>query len=210
MFDVTLDVAAEDVLQTDSLVNMAVHWTALDANGTEVSSGTAQAGGNRLSISGEGAYDGTLRLLLSDDHRPTTSPASTRITPLNPSPSSKSTRQTRPTRWTNRTSRPFPTQPSPPPLIVTRPPTNGTATPRTLSSPARSQPKSFRRNGWVLLVIPGTPPPVELVWNEAAGPSVTVDANGNVDLTFSLVQRPDRRHVPRSARGGLCRRPYVP
>ena len=37
-------------------------------------------------------------------------------------------------------------------------------------------------------VIPGTPPPIELVWNEAAGPSVTAEANGSVDLTFSLVR----------------------
>ena len=53
----------------------------------------------------------------------------------------------------------------------------------------RDSPNPFDATvGFSWKVIPGTPPPVELVWNEAAGPSVTVDANGNVDLTFSLVR----------------------
>ena len=67
MFDITLNVAAEDVLQSAYLANMAVNWTVLDADGTEISNGSAQAGGNALPISGEGAYDGVLVLQLPND-----------------------------------------------------------------------------------------------------------------------------------------------
>ena len=190
MFDVTLDVAAEDVLQTDSLVNMAVHWTALDANGTEVSNGTAQAGGNRLSISGEGAYDGTLRLLLSDD------PPTYYI----PGFSTNYTFESEPVEQVNETNTTDevdePDEPTLPDATLPATVDCDTATYEWDSNATDvvitctvTNPNPFDATvGFSWKVIPGTPPPVELVWNEAAGPSVTVDANGNVDLTFSLVR----------------------
>ncbi|MEC8168134.1 MAG: hypothetical protein VX052_03875, partial [Candidatus Thermoplasmatota archaeon] len=162
----------------------------LDANGTEVSNGTAQAGGNRLSISGEGAYDGTLRLLLSDD------PPTYYI----PGFSTNYTFESEPVQQVNETNTTDevdePDEPTLPDATLPATVDCDTATYEWDSNATDvvitctvTNPNPFDATvGFSWKVIPGTPPPVELVWNEAAGPSVTVDANGNVDLTFSLVR----------------------
>ena len=190
MFDITLGVAAEDVLQSAYLANMAVDWTVLDADGTEISNGSAQAGGNELPISGEGIYDGILVLVIDNDPPTYYIPGFTAVYEFESEPSA----QDNETNTTDDVDEPD--EPAFPDIALPATVDCGTATYEWDSNATDvgitctvTNPNPFDATvGFAWKVIPGTPASVEVVWNEANGPSVSVEANGSVDLTFSLVR----------------------
>ena len=191
MFDVELTATAIDTTQQSQLANMVVGWVTSEADGTEVSNGTAEVRGNILAIAGLGAYDGHLTVNLD---------------PLNfhfyvPGMTSNFDFETRPvvdnneTNTTDETNQTDPTFPD-----VTLPATVDCTTATyewdsnatdVLITCTVSNPNPFDVTvGFSWKVIPGTPPPIELVHNEADGdtPSLTAKADDTVELTFSLVR----------------------
>ena len=189
-FETLLMVDAVDATQNAYLANLMVPWSATDAEGNETSNGVAEARGNELAVAGQGAYDGRLTVYLSTDPPAYYLPGMMASYAFESSPDTADN-ETNTTDETNQTTGPtFPD--------VTLPATVdcGTATYEWDSNATDvgitctvTNPNPFDvmvKLAWK--VIPGTPPPIELVWNEAAGPSVTAEANGSVDLTFSLVR----------------------
>ena len=186
-FDLTLNVLAKDATQQSALSNLIVGWSAYDANGTEVSFGIGEVQGDEMNLAGNGTYDGEL-VLVFDTSQPFYYVPGMELRYAFASPPTDQTNQT---NQTNQTTGPtFPD--------VTLPATVecGTATYEwdsnatdVLITCTVSNPNPFD----VLVdfswkVIPGTPPPIELVWNQADGPSVTAKDNDTVDLTFRLVR----------------------
>ena len=189
-FSTVIDVEADDSTQSMYLANMAVRWHATDASGTETENGTAEVRGNELSIEGTGAYDGRLVVKLETSPPTFYLPAFSTSFAFASAPDAGEN-ETNTTDETNQTSGPtFPD--------VTLPGTvdcgtatyewDSNATDVTITCTVTNPNPFDVMVGFAWKVIPGTPPPIELVWNEAAGPSVTVEANGTVDLTFSLVR----------------------
>ena len=191
LFETIIAVDAVDSVQSMYLANMGVAWQATDSSGEELSNGTAEVRGNELPVLGTAAYDGRLTLTLS--HEPPTFyiPGFTVSYALQSTPVVDDT--TNDTDDTNETTEPtFPD--------VTLPATVdcGTATYEWDSNATDvgitctvTNPNPFDvMVGFAWKVVPGTPPAIELVHNEADGdtPSLTAEANGTVDLTFSLVR----------------------
>ena len=190
-FETIIAVDAEDSVQSMYLANMGVAWQATDSSGEELSNGTAEVRGNELSVLGAAAYDGRLTLTLH--HEPPTFyiPGFAASYALQSAPSVNDT--TNDTDDTNETTEPkFPD--------VTLPATVdcGTATYEwdsnatdVLITCTVTNPNPFDvMVGFAWKVVPGTPPAIELVHNEADGDTgtVTAEADGTVDLTFSLVR----------------------
>ena len=189
-FESLLMVDADDTTQSAYLANLAVEWTATDSDGNELSNGTAEARGNELSVSGTGAYDGRLTVRLNNDPPTFYIPGMEASYAFESSPEDNDGEENTTTE-TNET-----TEPSLPDITLPATVDCGTATYEWDSNATDVgitctvvNPNPFDATvGFSWKVIPGTPPPIELVWNEADGPAVTVDANGRVDLTFSLVR----------------------
>jgi hypothetical protein len=190
-FETIIAVDAEDSVQSMYLANMGVAWLATDSSGEELSNGTAEVRGNELPVLGTAAYDGRLTLTLH--HEPPTFyiPGFSASYALQSAPSVNDT--TNDTDDTNETTEPtFPD--------VTLPATVdcGTATYEWDSNATDvgitctvTNPNPFDvMVGFAWKVVPGTPPAIELVHNEADGDtgSLTAEADGTVDLTFSLVR----------------------
>ena len=189
-FETLLMVDATDSTQSAYLANLAVDWSATDEVGNQTDSGVAEARGNELAVAGVGAYDGRLTVSLSTEPPTFYIPTMTASYAFASAPNTGDN-QSNTTDETNQTTGPtFPD--------VTLPATVdcGTATYEWNSNATDAgitctvtNPNPFDvMVGFSWKVIPGTPPPIELVWNEAAGPSVTVEANESVDLTFTLVR----------------------
>ena len=190
-FSTVIDVEAEDSTQSMYLANMAVRWHATDAFGTETENGTAEVRGNELTIEGTGAYDGRLVVKLGTSPPTFYLPEFSNSFAFASAPDTGG--ETNTTNETNQTTGPtFPD--------VTLPATVdcGTATYEWDSNATDvgitctvTNPNPFDvMVGFAWKVIPGTPPPIELVHNEADGatPALTAEANGTVDLTFTLVR----------------------
>ena len=189
-FETLLMVDAADTTQNAQLANFVVNWSATDAEGNETDSGVAEVRGNELPVAGAGAYDGKLTVRLSTEPPTFYIPTMTASFAFASAPDTGDN-QSNTTDETNQTTGPtFPDTTLPATVDC------GTATYEWDSNATDvgitctvTNPNPFDvMVGFAWKVIPGTPPPVELVWNEAAGPSVTVEANGSVDLTFSLVR----------------------
>ena len=189
-FNVELTATAIDPTQQSQLANMVVGWEASQADGAEVSNGTAEVRGNIMAISGLGAYDGHLTLYLDPFHPHFYVPGLIAQFDFEPHPVVDNNE-------TNQTNETEPTSTFP---DITLPATVdcGTATYEwdsnatdVLITCTVTNPNPFDvMVGFAWKVVPGTPPPVELVHNEADGdsPSLTAEANGSVDLTFTLVR----------------------
>ena len=188
-FETFVAVDALSTFQQSLLANMQITWTAVDANGTEVSNGTSEVRGNLLEIAGTGAYDGLLHLYLDQ----TNPQFYTTNMMVSTSFEASIVTEENETNETNQTTGPtFPD--------VTLPATVdcGTATyewdsnaTEVLITCTVTNPNPFDvMVGFAWKVVPGTPPAIELVHNEADSntPSLTAEANGTVDLTFSLVR----------------------
>ena len=189
-FETLLMVDAADTTQNAYLANFVVDWSATDAEGNEIDSGIAEARGNELPVAGAGAHDGRLTVSLSTEPPTFYIPGMTASYAFASAPDTGDN-QSNTTDETNQTTGPtFPD--------VTLPATVdcGTATYEWDSNATDvgiictvSNPNPFDvMVSFSWKVIPGTPPPIELVWNQADGPSVTVEANQSVDLTFTLVR----------------------
>ena len=167
-------------------------WAATDTAGTETGNGSAEAQGNEIVISGQGAYDGRLNVRLSDNPPVHYMPSFAASFAFESAPDSGWKRTTKPTKPTRPRVQPSPTSPLPATVDC------GTATfewdsnaTDVLITCTVINPNPFDvMVGFAWTVVPGTPPAIELVHNEADGntPSLTAEANGTVDLTFSLVR----------------------
>ena len=190
-FETIIAVDAEDSVQSMYLANMGVAWQATDSSGEELSNGSAEVRGNELQISGMAAYDGQLTLTLSDDPPAFYIPGFTASYALQSAPVANN--ETNDTDETNET-----TEPTFPDVTLPASVDCGTATYEwdsnatdVLITCTVTNPNPFEvMVGFAWKVVPGTPPAIELVHNEADGntPSLTAEANGTVDLTFSLVR----------------------
>ena len=189
-FETLLMVDAADTTQNAYLANFVVDWSATDAEGNEIDSGVAEARGNELPVAGAGAYDGRLTVSLSTEPPTFYIPTMTASYAFASAPDTGDN-QSNTTDETNQTTSPtFPDATLPATVNC------GTATYEWDSNATDvdiictvSNPNSIDvMVGFSWKVIPGTPPPIELVWNQADGPSVTVEANESVDLTFTLVR----------------------
>ena len=191
-FETLLMVDADDATQNAYLANLAVSWSAADAGGNQTSNGTAEARGNELSVVGLGAYDGRLTVRLNTDPPVFYIPGMTASYAFESSPE-PSENETNTNNETNQT-----TGPTFPDVTLKATVDCGTATYEwdsnatdVLITCTVTNPNPFDvMVGFAWKVVPGTPPAIELVHNEADGdtPSLTAEANGTVDLTFSLVR----------------------
>ena len=190
--DTVLTVSVPDVTHESEVANLQVIWEAVSSDGLRADSGTAEVRGNELTISGQGVYDGELRIYLDNEPPEFYIPGMAVSYGFEASPVVENN-ETNTTNQTNETSGPtFPD--------VTLPATVdcGTATYEwdsnatdVLITCTVSNPNPFDvMVGFAWKVVPGTPPAIELVHNEADGntSSLTAEANGTVDLTFSLVR----------------------
>jgi len=190
-FSTVIKVQAQDSTQGMYLANMVATWHATDASGEATDNGTAEVRGNELTIEGTGAYDGHLVVMLGISPPTFYLPEFSNSFAFASAPDAGS--ETNTTDETNQTTGPgFPD--------VTLPATVecGTATYEWDSNATDvgitctvTNPNPFDvMVGFAWKVIPGTPPAIELVHNEADGdtPSLMAEANGTVDLTFSLVR----------------------
>ena len=168
-----------------SLSNLIVGWSAYDANGTEVSFGIGEVQGDEMNLAGNGTYDGEL-VLVFDTSQPFYYVPGMELRYAFASPPTDQTNQT---NQTNQTTGPtFLDNTLLEPLIA------WTATYECIAvanatdvliTCTVSNPNPFDvLVGFSWKVIPGTPPPIELVWNQADDPSVTAKDNDTVDLTF--------------------------
>ena len=194
-FETLLMADVEDTTQAEYLANLNVNWTVIDAAGAEVSSGTSEARGNEILVNGQAAHDGRLNVRLSDNPPIHYMPGFSASYAFEAAPDAvgNETNETNENNETNQTTGPrFPD--------ITLPATVdcGTATYEwdsnatdVLITCTVSNPNPFDvMVGFAWKVVPGTPPAIELVHNEADGDtsSLTAEANGTVDLTFSLVR----------------------
>ena len=188
-FSTVIEVEAEDSTQSMYLANMAVKWHATDASGTETENGTVEVRGNELTIEGTGAYDGRLVVKLG------TSPPTFYLPEFSTSFAFASApdagNETNTTDETNQTVEPTFPDVTLPAIVDCGNATyewDSNATDVGITCTVTNLNPFDVTVGFAWKVIPGTPPPIELVWNEATGPSVKAEANGTADLTFSLVR----------------------
>jgi hypothetical protein len=191
-FETLLMVDADDPTQNAYLANLMVPWSATDAEGNETSSGVAEARGNELAVAGQAAYDGRLTVYLSTDPPVYYLPGMMASYVFESSPDNADN-ETNTTDETNQT-----TDPVSPDVTLPATVDCGTTTYEwdsnatdVLITCTVTNPNPFEvMVGFAWKVVPGTPPAIELVHNEADGDtsSLTAEANGTVDLTFSLVR----------------------
>ena len=191
-FESLLMVDANDTTQSAYLANLAVEWTATDATGNALSNGTAEARGNELQVAGTGAYDGRLTVRLNADPPSFYIPGMEASYAFQSLPETNESEEDTPDETNQTTGSTFPDVALPATVDC------GTATYEwdsnatdVLITCTVTNPNPFDVTvGFAWKVVPGTPPAIELVHNEADGntPTLTAEANGTVDLTFSLVR----------------------
>ena len=188
MFDISLSVATEDVLQSAYLANMAVNWTVLDADGTEISNGSAQAGGNALPISGQGAHDGVLVLQLSSDPPTYYVPGFTAVYEFESEPV-VDVNETNTSDGVDEPDEPtFPDTTLPPTLDC------GTATYSWVDNGTDTSidctvnnPNAFEVElTFEWSVVPNTPPPISFTYDR--GTTTIVEAEGSTTVSFTPVR----------------------
>ena len=188
-FQTIVAVDARSSLQQSLLANMQISWIAVDADGTEVGNGTSEVRGNSLEISGTGAYDGVLHMYLDQ-----TNPEfyTTNMMVSVPFEASVVIVENE-TNETNET-----TSPTFPETILPGTVDCGTATyawengtvDETITCTV-SNPNPFDvLLGFSWKVIPTTPPPFTFEETSLTGdgPSVTISANGSIQLEFTPVR----------------------
>ena len=191
-FDTVFTVSVPDVTHESELANLQVIWEAVSSDGLKADSGTAEVRGNELALFGQGVYDGELTVYF-DSNPPTFHTEGMAVTfNLESAPDVENNETNTNTNQTNETTDPtFPTTTLAGTLDCGDPVTYGweeNATDVTVTC-VLTNPNPFDATvEFTWKVIPGTPPPVELVWNQAGDTSLTVEANGSVDLTFRFVR----------------------
>jgi len=191
-FSTTLKVVAEDSVQSMYLANMAVVWTTTDASGAEIENGSAEVRGNDLTVEGIGAYDG--RLSVSLDTAPPTFYIPQFSTSFAfssaPAPAENETEVDNETDQTDGPVFPDTTLPATVDCGTATYAWDSNATDVSITCTVTNPNPFDVMVGFAWKVVPGTPPPIEVVHNEADGstPSLTAEANGTVDLTFTLVR----------------------
>ena len=177
-----------------------VDWAATDAAGTETSNGSAEARGNEIVISGQGAYDGRLNVRLSDNPPVHYMPSFAASFAFESAPDSGGN-ETNETNETNQTTGPiFPD--------VTLPATVdcGTATfewdsnaTDVLITCTVTNPNPFDvMVGFAWTVVPGTPPPLNWCTTKQMATRHRSLQRPTVRLTLRFFgsKRPNRGHVP--------------
>ena len=197
-FSAVFTVEATNPAQSASVANLVATHRVLDADGNEISNGTTEVRGNTMTVEGIAPYDGTLELHLNTSVPMFYVPGMHLSVPFEASPNtgpSNQTNNTEPgTNGTNTTTGSWTLPEATLPATVDC----GTATYEWDSNATDVQitctvtnPNPFDVTvGLAWQTVPATPPAIEVVHNEADGttPSLTAEANGTVDLTFSLVR----------------------
>lgn len=193
LFSTLIYADANDPLQQILLVNMQVDWHVQSSDNLPLSSGTADVRGNEMNIGGAGALDATLYLHLNTTYPLYYTPGMQFTIAFETSSEPVDNETNTTDNETNTTQEPdFPDATLPGTMnceMVTYAwKENGTDAPITCTI---TNPNPFDvMVGFAWKVVPGTPPAIELVHNEADGntPSLTAKANDTVDLTFSMVR----------------------
>jgi len=190
--DTVLTVSVTDVMHESELANLQAVWEVMSADGFRADGGTAEVRGNELAISGQGVYDGELTIYLNSDPPVYYTEGMAITFSLESAPVVDNNETNTTTNQTNETTgTTFPTTALAGIMDCGDPVTYGweeNADDITVTC-VLTNPNPFDATvefSWK--VIPGTPPPIELVWNEPTGSSLTVEANGSVDFTFTFVR----------------------
>ena len=188
-FETIVAVDARSSLQQNLLANMQISWVAVDANGTEVGNGTSEVKGNSLEISGMGAYGGLLHMYL-DQANPEFYATNMMVSvPFEAAVVIVDNE----TNETNQTA-----TPTFPETILAGTIDCGTATyawengteDETITCTV-SNPNPFDvLLGFSWKVYPTTPPPLTFEESSFGGdtPSVTIPANGSIQLEFTPIR----------------------
>ena len=185
-FDTVFTVNVEDVNQQTALANFAPYWVVNNAAGMVADDGTAEVRGSELAISGLGVYDGTLTFHLATDPPTYYIPGMSVSFALEAAPQVVENE----TNETNTTEEPTFPDTTLPATVDCGTATYGweeNATDVTITCSV-TNPNPFRATvgfGWAM--IPTTPPSIDVTYDDS-GSSLTVEANGTVDLTF-LIER---------------------
>jgi hypothetical protein len=186
-FDSTFTVNANDMTQQDALANMRVYWMVTNQAGQTVDDGTADVRGNEMAISGLGAYDGTLTMYIDAEPPQFYYPSMLVSFAMEASPDDPTDPTNNQTNTTEESTFPDITLA---PTVDCGTATYGwedNATDVTITCSV-SNPNPFEALiGFSWKIIPNTPPSIDVVYNDG-GSTATVDANGTVDLTFTLVR----------------------
>ena len=185
-FDATFTVGTEDMTHQNALANLGVSWVVTNEEGQTASYGTAEVRGNEMAIAGLGVYDGTLSVYFESEPPQFYHPGMMVSFAMEASPDDP----TDPTNQTNTTGgSTFPD------ITLAATVDCGTAsygweenaTDVTITCSV-TNPNPFDalvEFNWE--IIPNTPPSIDVVY-DGSGPSLTVQANGTVEITFSLVR----------------------
>ena len=188
-FVAVFDVTTEDIVHQTAIANVEMYWEAVTSDGKTADSGIAEVRGNEMTITGTGAFDGTLTLYADADPPVYYIPGMALTVDFEASPVVESNEtNTTETNQTNASTFPDITLPATVDCGTASYGWDEAADDVTITCTV-TNPNPFEaevRFAWK--VIPGTPPSVEVVWNEADGSLVTAEANASVAFTFTLVR----------------------
>lgn len=185
-FDTAFTVNVEDIIQQSALANFEPYWEVTNAEGMVAGNGVAEVRGDEMVISGLGVYDGTLTFYLSADPPTYYIPGMSVSFALEASPEVVENE----TNETNTTEEPTFPDITLPATVDCGTATYGweeNATDVTITCSV-TNPNPFSATvgfGWTM--IPTTPPSIDVTYDDS-GSTVTVEANGTVDLTLQIVR----------------------
>jgi len=193
-FSAEIEVHTADVQREAMLANMVGTYRIVDAQGGAVMNGTVEVRGTTMTVAGFAPYDGVLEVMLNTSVPTFYTPSMGFSVPFEASPvvdtNETNGSETNGTGETNTTTEgptfPDTTLPATVDCGTTTYEWESSASDATITCTV-TNPNPFEASvDFAWRNAPATSPSMELVWNEATGPSVTVGANNSVDLTFSL------------------------
>ena len=193
-FSTEIEVHTADVQREAMLANMVGTYRIVDALGEAVMNGTVEVRGTTMTVAGFAPYDGVLEVMLNTSVPTFYTPGMGFSVPFEASPvvdtNETNGSETNVTGETNTTTEgpnfPDVTLPATVDCTTTTYSWESNASDATITCTV-TNPNPFETSvEFAWRNAPVTPPSMEMVWNEATGPSVTVGANNSVDLTFSL------------------------
>ncbi|MEK9650827.1 MAG: hypothetical protein VW102_01370 [Poseidonia sp.] len=187
-FETVFEVSTDDMMHQTAIANVGMYWEAVTSDGKTADSGVGEVRGNEMTITGTGAYDGTLTLYLDADPPVYYIPGMSLTVDFEASPEVENNEtNTTETNQTNTSTFPDVTLP---PTVTCGTVTYGwedVADDVTMTCTVTNPNPFDVLVDFAWKVIPNTPPAIDITYDDA-GLSVTVEANGAVDLTLLVVR----------------------
>jgi hypothetical protein len=187
-FETVFDVSTDDMMHQTAIANVEMYWEAVTSDGKTADSGVGEVRGNEMTIAGTGAYDGTLTLYLDAEPPVYYLPGMSFTVDFEASPVDENNEtNTTETNQTNTSTFPDVTLA---PSVTCSTVTYGwedVADDVTMTCTVTNPNPFDVLVAFAWKVIPNTPPSIDVTYVDA-DLSVTVEANGTVDLTLLIVR----------------------